>query len=60
MNIKKVTMTPKGSADIVRSSICSIGAGIIVNYSYCTTSAKCIGTFKANNNTNSYIGKKMN
>lgn len=61
MNIKKVkivTMIPKDSVDKVRSSVCSLGSGTIGNYSYCTTSTKCIGTFKANNNASPYVGKK--
>lgn len=61
MNIKKVkivTMIPRDCVDKVRNSICSIGAGIIGNYSYCTTSTKCIGTFKPNSKANPYIGEK--
>lgn len=61
MNIKKikiVTMIPRDCVDKVRDSICSIGAGIIGNYSYCTTSTKCTGTFKPNSKANPYIGEK--
>lgn len=61
MNIKKVkivTMIPRDCVDKVRNSICSIGAGLIGNYSYCTTSTKCIGTFKPNSKANPYIGEK--
>ena len=61
MNIKKVkivTMIPRDCVDKVRNSICSIGAGIIGNYSYCTTSTKCTGTFKPNSKANPYIGEK--
>ena len=61
MNIKKVkivTMIPRDCVDKVRNSSCSIGAGIIGNYSYCTTSTKCIGTFKPNSKANPYIGEK--
>jgi hypothetical protein len=31
---------------------------IIGNYSHCSISERCIGTFKGNDNTNPYVGEK--
>lgn len=56
--VKIVVMVPIESVDIVRDAICEIGAGVIGNYTHCSTSVKCIGTFKPNCNANPYIGKK--
>lgn len=61
ININKVLITvtvPHENAEQVRSAICEAGAGIIGNYSYCTISSKCIGTFKPSNEANPYIGEK--
>ncbi len=41
----------------IRNAICDEGAGIIGNYTYCTISTKCIGTFRPSDNANSYIGE---
>lgn len=35
-----------------------VGAGVIGNYTYCSTSFKGIGTFKPNEQANSFIGKE--
>ncbi len=63
MNIKvtkvKITVTsPVENAEEVRRTLGDAGAGIIGNYSYCTITEKCIGTFKANEYSNPYIGEK--
>lgn len=55
--VKIVTMVPVGNVDSVRNAICDSGAGIIGNYTYCTTSTKCIGTFIPNKKATPYIGK---
>lgn len=55
--VKIVVMVPIESVDIVRDAICEIGAGVIGNYTHCSTSVKCIGTFKPNSNANPYIGE---
>ena len=55
--VKIVTMVPVGNVDSVRNAICDSGAGIIGNYTYCTTSTKCIGTFILNKKATPYIGK---
>lgn len=60
LNISKVKIIvtmPVNSLDEVRMAICQTKAGIIGNYSYCTTSSKCIGTFIPNEKANPVIGK---
>ena len=44
----------------VRNAICEAGAGIIGNYTYCSMSTKCVGTFKPTDDANPYIGEKNN
>lgn len=60
IDIKRVKITvsiPPENVDEVRNAICEEGAGIIGNYTYCSMSTKCIGTFKPNDEANPYIGK---
>ena len=56
--VKIVVTTPAENAQELRDAICSEGAGIIGNYSYCTTSTKTLGTFKPSAKANPYIGQK--
>lgn len=63
MNLKinrvKIFVTvPLENVDEVRKAVCDAGAGIIGNYTYCTTSIKSIGTFIPNDDANSYIGEQ--
>lgn len=61
IDIKKVKITvtvPTENVKEVRDAICNEGAGIIGNYSHCTISTKCIGTFKPSDSANPYIGEK--
>ena len=63
MNIKinkvKIFVTvPKDNLEDVRTAMCKAGAGIIGNYSFCSTSTKTVGTFMPNDNANPYIGDK--
>lgn len=37
--------------------MCEVGAEIIGDYTYCTSSTKSIGTFMLNYNANPYIGE---
>ena len=60
-NIKKVKIfvtVPKENLEDVRKAMCDAGAGIIGNYTYCTTSIKSVGTFIPNGNANPYIGQQ--
>jgi len=61
ININKVKIfvtIPVANVIEVRNAVCEIGAGIIGNYTYCTTSSKVIGTFKPNEDADPYIGNK--
>jgi hypothetical protein len=61
LNINKVKITvtvPPEHTKKVRDAICNAGAGIIGNYTYCTISNECIGTFKPTAAANPYIGEK--
>ena len=55
--VKIVVTIPVKNVEDVRNAICEAGAGIIGNYTYCSMSTKCIGTFKPNDNANPYIGE---
>ena len=55
--VKIIVMVPSENTQELRDVICTEGAGIIGNYSYCTTLTKCVGTFKPSKNANPYIGE---
>jgi hypothetical protein len=57
-NVKIIVTVPIENVDEVRNAMCEAGAGIIGNYTYCSTSTKSIGTFIPNDEANPYIGKK--
>ena len=60
INIEKVKIivtVPPENVTEVRNAICESGAGIIGNYTYCSTSTKSIGTFKPNDKATPYIGE---
>ena len=56
--VKIIVTIPNENVEDVRNAICSEGAGVIGNYSYCTMTTKCIGTSKPSDNANPYIGEK--
>ena len=56
-NVKIFVTVPLEDVERVRNAMSEAGAGIIGNYSYCSTSVKSIGTFKPNENANPYIGE---
>ena len=56
--VKIITTIPTENTESVRNAICDEGAGVIGNYTHCTMSTKCIGTFKPNDEANPYIGEK--
>lgn len=61
IDIKKVKIivpVPSENVQKVREAICSEGAGVIGNYTYCSRITKCIGTFKPSDKANPYIGEK--
>ena len=55
--VKIVVTIPLENVEIVRNAICEAGAGIIGNYTHCSMTTKCVGTFKPNEDANPYIGK---
>ena len=60
MNVNKVKIfvtIPLENVEDVRNTVCESGAGLIGNYSFCTSSTKSIGTFKLNDSANLYIGE---
>lgn len=55
--VKIIVTIPVENVDGVRTAICEAGAGIIGNYTHCSMSTKCIGTFKPTDEANPYIGE---
>lgn len=55
--VKIIVTIPIENVEEVRNAICETGAGIIGNYTHCSMSTKCIGTFKPNDKANPYIGE---
>lgn len=58
--VKIIVTIPMENVEEVRNAICEAGAGIIGNYTNCSMSTKCIGTFKPTDEANPYIGEKNN
>lgn len=58
--VKIIVTIPVENVEEVRNAICEAGAGVIGNYTNCSMSTKCIGTFKPNDDANPYIGKNNN
>ena len=56
--VKIIVTVPVENIKEDRSAICDEGAGIIGNYTDCTISTKCVGTFKPLDDANPYIGEK--
>lgn len=60
-NINKVKIfvtIPVENVNEVREAVCRAGAGVIGEYSFCTTTSKTLGTFIPNDNASPYIGEK--
>ena len=55
--VKIFVTVPPENTDDVRDAVCRAGAGVIGNYSYCTTSVQSLGTFIPNSDANPYIGE---
>ncbi len=56
--VKIIVTIPIENVEEVRNAICEAGAGVIGNYTCCSMSTRCVGTFKPNENANPYIGEK--
>jgi hypothetical protein len=58
INRVKITITaPIEYVDTIREAACNKGAGVMGNYTHCSMSMKCVGTFKPNENANPFIGE---
>ena len=55
--VKIVVTVPKEKLVDLRTAMCTAGAGIIGNYTFCSTTTKSIGTFKPNDEANPFIGE---
>ena len=61
ININRVLISvtvPTENAESLRQSICDAGAGIIGDYTHCTSNTITKGTFIPIEDANSYIGEK--
>ena len=58
--VKIIVTIPLDSVEKVRQAVCNAGAGIIGEYTFCTSSTKSIGTFIPGENSNPYIGERNN
>ena len=56
--VKIIVTVPAKNLETVRNAICNEGAGVIGNYTYCTMTTKCTGTFIPGDKANPYIGEK--
>lgn len=56
--VKIFVTVPVENVNQVREEVCSAGAGIIGEYTFCTSSTKSIGTFIPSENANPHIGKR--
>lgn len=55
--VKIFVTVPLENVESVRDAVCDAGAGVIGDYTYCTSSTKSTGTFMPNDNANPYIGE---
>ena len=61
IDIKRVKIfvtIPLDSVEKVREAVCNAGAGIIGEYTFCTSSTKSVGTFIPSENANPHIGER--
>ena len=56
--VKIAVAVPEAKLAEVRDAMCEAGCGRIGNYSHSTMATLITGTFKGNDKTNPYIGKK--
>lgn len=55
--VKMVVMVPEDYLEEVRMAALDMGAGVIGNYTHCSTSVKSIGTFIPNDHANPFLGE---
>lgn len=56
--VKIIVTAPEEAIEKIRNAMCEAGAGVIGNYTYCSTSIKSVGTFRPNDVAHPYIGEK--
>ena len=59
IDIEKVKIhvfVPEEKVSELRDAVCNAGAGVLGNYTYCTSSTKVSGTFIPNNQATPYVG----
>lgn len=56
--VKIVVMVPHDYLEVVRGAMFSHGAGIIGNYTHCSTSMKGVGTFMPNKHAHPFVGEQ--
>lgn len=54
---KLVVFVPKAKADSLRTALFKVGAGAIGNYDECSFNVSGLGTFRANEGANPYVGR---
>ena len=58
LKVKIITTSPIENAEEIRIVLGEAGAGVIGNYSCCSISTNCTGTFKGNDDTDPHTGEK--
>ena len=56
--VKIFVTVPVENVNEVREAVCNVGAGIIGEYTFCTSSTKSMGTFRPSENANPHIGER--
>ena len=56
--VKIFVTVPVKNVNEVREAVCNAGAGIIGEYTFCTSSTKSTGTFIPSENANPHIGER--
>ena len=56
--VKVFVTIPLDSVQKVRETVCNAGAGIIGEYTFCTSSTTSVGTFIPSENANPHIGER--
>lgn len=57
---KLITFVPTSHADSVRQALFNVGAGTIGNYDWCSFNSNGMGTFRAGDKSNPYVGNVGN
>ena len=55
--VKIFVTVPHENIDEIREAVCNAGAGVIGEYTHCTTTVKSVGTFLPSDNASPYIGE---